>query len=67
MEHASPARMISAREAAERTGLSRRTIFRLVDRGEFPRPHALTVKALRWPSSVIEAWLASKDPYKELV
>lgn len=47
-------------EVEEITGLSRTSIYRMMDAGEFPRPVRITRKAVRWPSSVIEKWLAGR-------
>lgn len=44
----------------EITGLSRTTIYVMMQRGEFPRPVRITGKAVAWPESVIVAWLASR-------
>lgn len=42
------------------TGLSRSSIYRLMDAGDFPRPVKLTGKAVRWPESAIATWLAER-------
>ena len=39
------------------TGLSRSTIYALMDRGEFPRPVKLSARAVAWPDSIVQAWL----------
>jgi prophage regulatory protein len=44
------------------TGLSRSTIYNLMNRREFPRPVRLTKKAVAWPESTIAQWLASRKP-----
>jgi prophage regulatory protein len=44
----------------EITGLSRTTIYELMKRGQFPRPIKITGKAVAWPESAIDAWLASR-------
>lgn len=41
-------------------GLSRSTIYRMMDEGEFPRPIRLTRKAVAWKDADIAAWLASR-------
>ena len=40
------------------TGLSRSTIYALMDAGDFPRPIRIGKRAVAWPQSAIEAWLA---------
>lgn len=48
------------RAVEEITGLSRSTIYSMMDRGEFPRPIKITGKAVAWPESAIAEWLASR-------
>lgn len=48
-------------EVEEITGLSRSTIYGLMNQGEFPRPIRLTRKAVAWPESVITEWLSSRE------
>ncbi|MFV0492874.1 MAG: helix-turn-helix transcriptional regulator [Pseudorhodobacter sp.] len=45
----------------ELTGLSRTTIYKLMNQGEFPRPVKLTKKAVAWPESAITDWLNSRE------
>ncbi|WP_146590130.1 helix-turn-helix transcriptional regulator [Puniceibacterium confluentis] len=42
------------------TGLSRSTIYDMMDRGEFPRPVRIGRRAVAWPESVIAHWLAQR-------
>ncbi len=44
----------------EITGLSRSTLYALMSRGAFPKPIKLTGKAVAWPESRIDAWLAER-------
>lgn len=53
-------RYIRRQEVESLTGLSRSTIYRMMDAGEFPRPIKLTRKAVAWPESAIAEWLASR-------
>lgn len=48
------------RAVEEITGLSRTTIYKLMNAGQFPRPVKITGKAVAWPESAIAAWLASR-------
>ena len=41
-------------------GLTRSTIYRLMREGKFPPPKRLGPRAVRWPSSEIETWLAAR-------
>lgn len=43
-----------------RTGLSRSTIYDKIKRGEFPKPVALSARAVGWRQSDIDAWIASR-------
>ena len=42
------------------TGLSRSTIYDMMDRNEFPRPVRIGRRAVAWPESVVNAWLAER-------
>ena len=42
------------------TGLSRSSLYAMMDAGEFPRPVRIGKRAVAWPQSVIEAWLAER-------
>ena len=44
----------------EATGLSRSTIYEMMDRGEFPRPIRVGRRAVAWPESAVLAWLAER-------
>lgn len=44
------------------TGLSRSTIYSMMDKGQFPRPVRLSVKAVAWPETTIAEWQASRQP-----
>lgn len=44
----------------EKTGLSRSSIYELMDRDLFPRPIRIGRRAVAWRESDIEAWLASR-------
>ncbi|WPY94222.1 AlpA family phage regulatory protein [Limimaricola variabilis] len=49
----------------EMTGLSRSTLYRMMDRGEFPRPARIGQRAVGWRQSAIENWLVSLSPLAE--
>lgn len=42
------------------TGLSRSSIYGMMHKGEFPRPIRIGKRAVAWPRSAIEEWLASR-------
>jgi prophage regulatory protein len=47
-------------EVSRRTGLSRTTIYRMVQAGEFPAPRQLGSRAVAWSESEISAWIESR-------
>ena len=54
-------RLLRRREVEQETGLSRTSIYRLMDEGKFPRPLRTGTRAVAWPTSEIEAWKASRQ------
>ena len=42
------------------TGLSRLTIFRLVDKGEFPKPIKLSTRIVGWEQEALLRWKEDK-------
>ena len=55
-------RILCKDEVVALTGLSSATIYRMVARGEFPRPVQLSPGRTGWRTDEIEEWLASR-PY----
>jgi predicted DNA-binding transcriptional regulator AlpA len=56
-------RVLDTREIEAKTGISRRTIQRMVDSGEFPAPLLLSDTCTGWLKSDFEAWLRSRPRY----
>ena len=52
-------RLLRRAEVEARSGLSTTTIYRMMRTGKFPLPIKISTKAVRWPASEIERWLAS--------
>ncbi len=50
--------LLKAQQVAQRLSISVRTLWRLVDRGKFPRPIRYTRKLVRWKTSDLTDWLA---------
>ncbi|SAY48682.1 helix-turn-helix transcriptional regulator [Komagataeibacter rhaeticus] len=50
-------RLLRLREVTERTGLSRATIYRHINKGTFPKPRKLSSGTIRWYSGIIENWI----------
>lgn len=44
------------------TGLSRSTIYRLANQGEFPRPVRLGQRSVAWRESEVRAWIDARQP-----
>jgi prophage regulatory protein len=42
------------------TGLSRSSLYAMMDAGDFPRPIRIGKRAVAWPQSSIETWLAQR-------
>ena len=42
------------------TGLSRSAIYAAMSRGEFPRPVRIGRRAVGWPQSFVDAWIAAR-------
>lgn len=59
-QHGSSDRLLRRKEVEHETGLSRTTIYRLMDEGTFPRPRRIGARAVAWPSSEIARWKAMR-------
>ena len=57
---ASTPTLIRRPEVTRRTGLSRTTIYRLVQAGEFPAPRQLGARAVAWIDSEVDGWIDSR-------
>ena len=53
-------RLLRRREAERITGMSRSTIYRLMQEEAFPRPVRVGPGAVRWKLSDISAWIESR-------
>ena len=60
MDAATTDRLLRLGEVRTRTALARSTIYRKMRDGTFPEPLKIGVRAVRWPESEIEAWLAAR-------
>ena len=47
-------------EVLDRTRLTTSSVYRLMRAGQFPEPIRIGAKAVRWPESEIEDWIASR-------
>lgn len=48
------------KQVAEKVALGESTIYRMIQRGEFPKPFELAPKCMAWLEDDIDAWLANK-------
>ena len=55
-------RALKRKEVLGLVSLSSATVYRMMSRGEFPRPVRVGRRAARWRSDEVEEWLASR-PY----
>ena len=53
--------LLTVKEVAEMLGLSERTVYRLSDAGNMPRPVKLGA-AVRWRTKELEAWIEDGCP-----
>ncbi|WP_103763177.1 helix-turn-helix transcriptional regulator [Roseovarius confluentis] len=53
-------KILRCREVQQAIGLSRSTIYRMIERGDFPRPQKLGLRAIGWRQSAIDGWLNAR-------
>ena len=53
-------RLLTRAEVERRVGLRRSSLYREMRQGRFPLPVRIGPRAVRWPSTEIEAWIASR-------
>lgn len=56
-EQPAPDRLLRLPEVQERVGLGKTKIYALIGQGGFPRPYALSRRAVRWSEREIGAWI----------
>ena len=54
-------RLLRREEVETRCGIARTTIYRLMRAGQFPEPVKVGPRAVRWPASEIEDWVAGRS------
>ncbi|WP_104003202.1 helix-turn-helix transcriptional regulator [Marinobacterium lutimaris] len=52
--------ILRRREVEQRVGLSCSTLYRLMEKGDFPKPLKLTAHAVGWRASDVDRWLDSR-------
>ncbi len=53
-------RALRLQKVAEKTGLSKTHLYRLVQAGKFPQPIKLSERVSAWDEAAIDAWLDEK-------
>ena len=53
-------RLLRLSEVQARCGISRSSVYRMMRVGAFPEPLRVGERAVRWPESEINDWLASR-------
>lgn len=54
-------RLLTARQVCETLGVSRATLYRLLNRGSLPKPLTVSLRAKRWKQSEIEQHIGGLD------
>lgn len=54
-------RIIRMKELTSILGLSRSTIYRLIQEGKFPKQIHLSIRTAGWRLSVINEWISQKE------
>lgn len=55
-----PTKVLRLPKVLEKTGISRSQLYRLINRGDFPKQYHLSLRTAVWVESEIEAWLLQK-------
>jgi prophage regulatory protein len=53
-------RLVRLPEVLHRTGLSRSTVYRRVELGQFPKPYPLSTRIVAWSENEIDEWIAER-------
>lgn len=53
-------RLLRRPEVERLTGLHRATIYKLVQRGEFPKPVQISGRAVAWPELAVRQWIRER-------
>lgn len=53
-------RLLRRTEVEQVVGLSRSTIYRLIDEGQFPKPLRLGPNSVRWSENELQAWITKR-------
>ncbi|WP_171393447.1 helix-turn-helix transcriptional regulator [Vibrio mediterranei] len=53
-------RLIRLKEVIYKTGLSKATLYRLIQSGDFPASVSISNRAVAWEESLVDEWLIKK-------
>ncbi|HMT94627.1 AlpA family transcriptional regulator [uncultured Thiothrix sp.] len=59
-------RFLKLRDVIQMTGISKTTIYRLMDAGLFPAQYCIGEKIVRWKEEEVQAWM-ERQPMKKAV
>ncbi len=59
-------RILRVKDVQDATGLSRASIYRKVNKGNFPKPVSLGEQAIGWREHEVDAWIESLKPLDSL-
>ena len=54
-------KLLRSRAVLERTGLSKTTMYRQIEIGDFPRPIQLTENTTAWREHEVDEWIESRE------
>ena len=57
-------RFLSYPQVMERTGLSRVTIWRLIGRGDFPKPRPLSTRRVGFVEAEVDSWSRARASFE---
>jgi len=52
--------ILSMREVCAITGISRHTIYRMIELGQFPKPGRVGTRQIGWRTSTINRWIENR-------
>ena len=58
-------RLITINDVAERVGVSKRTVYRWINEGNFPTPMELSARIRKWTEQEVEDWIKKKVEQRE--
>jgi prophage regulatory protein len=53
-------RLLRRKSVEARTGLSRSTLYQMMQTGHFPKPVRIGGRAVAWPETEVDAWIDAR-------